>query len=429
MVKLLMIVGGVFILGVVGFLFRSPEDPGGRQAKLVVWGTVSDKVFVDAFVKYHDAIAEGTTVNYVQKDERTMHQELVEALASGKGPDIWITDEQLIQKQRNFVATPSSDILSVRTFTSSYIDAAAQAFILANSEGKQVIAAVPIWADPLVLFWNKDIFTRKSIATPPTNWTQLQRDAALLTEIRTGDAIAVSGIAMGRAKNIPEYRDILTLLLAQYGALLYDGNGDPTFGRRVEIGGNTQDPTYQAFRFYSDFGNSGLTTYSWNTQFSSPAAEFQQGRLAMMIAPSSSVTTLRQKNPHLKFDIAAVPQLEGATRSVSGTRLTAFVVNKASKYQPEAWRLLVWLSGSDGQKLILKERPLATINRSLISAFPHPEFGSLLGSSALQATHLVDLTPELTNEIFYDAVESIVDRRATVSEAIRIGEKRFGAQN
>lgn len=425
LVKLLAVVGGIMVLGVIGFLFRSPEDTAGKQVKLVVWSTAPKSVFADAFVEYKKNVAKGTSVEFVEKDPRTMRQELIEALASGKGPDIWMTDELSIQSQKNFISVPPSDLLSVRTFTSTYIDAAAQAFIINNNDGAPVVTATPLWADPLVLYWNKELFNRKSIATPPTNWTQLQKDAQALTEIRAGDVISVSGVAMGRSRNIPEFRDVLTLLLAQYGAKLYTSDGKSVFGEHRETPSGTQDPTYQAFRFYSDFGNAGLTTYSWNTQFSNPLSEFQQGRLAMMIAPSSYVETLRQKNPHLKFDIAAIPQLEGASRVITGTRLTAFVVNKTSASKPEAWKLLIWLSGTSGQKLVIKDRVVATVNRSLIGSYPHPEFGTLLNSSALQALHLVDTTPELTNQIFFDAVESIVDRRATVSEAIRIGERRF----
>ena len=217
--------------------------------------------------------------------------------------------------------------------------------------------------------------------------------------------------------------------MALYGASLYDESGKLKFGEQRVTSSGTQDPTYQSFRFYSDFGNSGLTSYSWNTQFSNPISEFQQGRLAMMIAPSSYVELLRQKNPHLKFDIAAVPQLEGSARAITASRLYGLVINKSSAHQAESWKLAVWLSGPTGQKLVLKERPVAPVNRSLIGTYNHPEFGSLLASSALQSIHLIDITPDQTREIFYDAVESIADRRATVSEAIRIASRRFVEEN
>lgn len=423
--KLLMAVGVVLILGVIGFLFRAPADTSGKKVTLTVWGTFPETLLKEAFSEYKNTIAEGTSVDYIQKDTSSMFSDLVQALAAGKGPDMWITDETQIQNERNFIAAPPADVLTVRTFTSSYIDAAAQAFVLNSKEGKQIVAASPIWADPLVLFWNKDLFNRKAIATPPKNWTELQKNAQTLTEIRSGDAISVSGVALGRARNIPEYYDILTLLMAQYGASLYDESGKLKFGEQRVTTSGTQDPTYQSFRFYSDFGNSGLTSYSWNTQFSNPISEFQQGRLAMMIAPSSYIESLRQKNPHLKFDIAAMPQLEGSTRAITTSRLYGLVINKSSSHQTESWKLAVWLSGPTGQKLVLKDRPVAPTNRSLIGSYKHPEFGSLLSSSALQSVHLLDTDPEQTKTIFYDAVESIADRRATVSEAIRIAARRF----
>ena len=423
--KLLAVVGVVLVLGVVGFIFRSPANTSGQKVTLTVWGTVPELTLREAFIKYKELAAENTLVEYVYKDPTTLSRDLIQALAAGTGPDIWMTDELRIQNERNFIASPANDIMSVRTFTSSYIDAATQAYVLKNNEDKEVVSAIPVWADPLVLYWNKTLFNRRAIATPPKNWTELQKNAQSLTEIRSGDAISVSGIAMGRAKNIPEYRDILTLLLAQYGAALYGNNGEVEFGKQRVTNSGTVDPTYGAFRYYTDFGNSGLSSYSWNTQFAMPMAEFQQGRLAMMVAPASSVESLRQKNPHLIFDIAAVPQLEGSTRAITASHIPALVVNKASTKQSESWKMLAWLASPVGQPYVLKERSVAPINRALIGTYNHPEFGSLLSASALQSVHLVDNNPDLSSQVMYDAVESITDRRATISEAVRIGTQRL----
>ena len=208
--KLLIVAGAVLVLGAIGFLFRSPADTSGKKVTLTVWGTFPETLLKESFMEYKNTVAEGTSVEYIQKDTSSMFSDLVQALAAGKGPDMWITDETQIQNDRNFIAPPPADVLTVRTFTSSYIDAATQAFVLTSKEGKQIVAASPLWADPLVLFWNKDLFNRKAIATPPKNWTELQKNSQTLTEIRSGDAINVAGIAFGRARNVPEYYEILT---------------------------------------------------------------------------------------------------------------------------------------------------------------------------------------------------------------------------
>jgi ABC-type glycerol-3-phosphate transport system substrate-binding protein len=90
-------------------------------------------------------------VTYVRKDPRTYQADLVNAMASGSGPDLYfMTDDRAISDGAKTMHIPFAS-LSQTQFQTTFLDASAP-FV-----GTDGIIAVPLIADPLVLFWNKDL--------------------------------------------------------------------------------------------------------------------------------------------------------------------------------------------------------------------------------------------------------------------------------
>lgn len=72
------------------------------QGKIVIWGTFPEgelaKVFEDA-----TAVSKDLLINYVRKPEATYEQTLLEAFASGTGPDLFILSADMIARNEGFI--------------------------------------------------------------------------------------------------------------------------------------------------------------------------------------------------------------------------------------------------------------------------------------------------------------------------------------
>ncbi len=87
-------------------------------------------------------------------------EELVAALASGQGPALVIMPHDLLVSQGDKLTPIPFSIVSERAFLDTYLDGAS---VFLSNNG---ILALPILVDPVVMYWNKDLFASAGIPTP-----------------------------------------------------------------------------------------------------------------------------------------------------------------------------------------------------------------------------------------------------------------------
>jgi ABC-type glycerol-3-phosphate transport system substrate-binding protein len=122
-----------------------------------VWGTLSDEFFQNFADKYFtENDLKNYSVDYMEKDSATFDQELVEAIASGVGPDAIVLPDDLIVRYSNKIFPIPYATLPEISFKDSYIQ---QAELYLNPSG---IMALPLAIDPLVMYWNRDIFNNRN---------------------------------------------------------------------------------------------------------------------------------------------------------------------------------------------------------------------------------------------------------------------------
>src|SRR3989344_5451754 len=167
---ILLVVFGLFVIfavlifsGIIPLFNDTPEGIGGE---VVVWGTFPASS-LSAQIEELNRNANGAwSVVYVQKREDTFDRELVEALASGIGPDAILLSQSFIVRHRDKVFPISYETLSVRKFLDTFIE---EGELYLTSEG---VLALPFSIDPLVMYWNRDIFTAAGISQIPTLWDE-----------------------------------------------------------------------------------------------------------------------------------------------------------------------------------------------------------------------------------------------------------------
>ena len=103
----------------------------------------------------------------------------------------------------------------------------------------------------------------------------------------------------------------------------------------------------QAFEFYVSLFNEGFAPDVRNTEISNTWEEFARGYFAMYITGPWNIGEFRRRLPadmQDRWATAVLPRPASAAHSVSQAGGSALVIFRRSEYQPEAWKLIEFLS-------------------------------------------------------------------------------------
>jgi len=353
-----------------------------------------------------------STIEYVEKSRETFDTEFTEALALGNGPDLVIIDQSKVWKQKNKLLPIPYSSISQKDFSAIFIE---EGELFYGAEG---IYALPLVVDPLVLYWNRDLFSKAAIALPPSFWDEIYNYAQKLTEKDNAGNIIKSAIALGESKNIPNSKDILALLMLQAGTPI---TSLASSGLRAELTNSFNlpiAPARAALDFYTQFSNPAKTFYSWNRSLRSAEASFASGDSAMYIGFASEWRNILAKNPTLNMSMAPIPQSRISNKAITFGRLSAVAVAKSSKNPPAALKTALALVSKDTALALSNVLILPPARRDLLSARPVDLAQGIFYDSAIQSRGWIDPDAEKTREIFNTMIESVTSGRARSNEAL-----------
>ncbi|MBI5138600.1 MAG: extracellular solute-binding protein [Candidatus Vogelbacteria bacterium] len=410
---LLAIFGVIAVVGTIMFSGYFSKNTNSEESILNIWGTlpgVEMRDFFDTFNKKKLV----NQIRYEEHSESTFDYDLVEALANGAGPDlIIITDDRVLRHEKKIFAIPYENVAE-RTFRDTFVD---EATIFLSTEG---ILGVPILVDPLVLFWNKDLFSNAEIASAPSSWEQVLGITSKLTVKDSRGNISKSAIALGSFNNIEHAKQILATLLIQADQLIVGRGVDGIVKILLESSRTgIQTGGEAALRFYTEFSNPSTDeAYTWNSSIRSARTAFSADNLAMYIAPFSEKDSILRENPHLNFDIALLPQREnGKVRATYG-KIYAIAALRSSRMKSSAVNASLILGQSEYAKIFSDSLRLAPARRDLLSQrIPDPDL-SIAYKSAVISKSWLDPNPLSTAQIFKNVIDSITSGTAKEGEGI-----------
>lgn len=265
------------------------------KINLEVWGFLDDSdAFATVFDNYKKVNKNIGSITYRKLSTDTYKKELIEALASGQGPDVFLVNNTWLSNFQNKIVPAPKDIFPEQKFRDSFVDVAASDF---DADGS--VWAAPLSVDSLGLYYNKDLFNMAGITSTPRNWNEFMEDVKLLTKVDSDGEITQSGAAMGTAYNINRSTDVLSMLMIQNGTMMSGEKMNATF--------NT-DSGKNALTFYTQFAKTSSPSYSWNPRMHYSIDAFSEGKTAMMFNYSWHIPTIRSKSPKLNFAVAKIPQ-------------------------------------------------------------------------------------------------------------------------
>src|SRR5579872_775865 len=232
----LLIVFSVFIvIGIVVFAL-SKGVASNQTADLTVWGFLPQSYF-DTYLQ-STALGKDKTlsITYVEKTQDNFENDFINALANGAGPDIvMISDDMLLQNENKLFVIPYANY-SERTFKDAFVQ---EGELFLGSDG---VYAVPFVIDPLVMYWNRDIFSTAGISLPPQYFDQFLTLPTQLSKTDRSGNIVQSAVALGGWTNVTNAKAILSDIMFSAGTPIVDSTGPTPRNALLDTSGEAISP-------------------------------------------------------------------------------------------------------------------------------------------------------------------------------------------
>lgn len=412
----------LLILGFLGFSGKLPLPTGSQDINygtVTLWGTVPQST-IDKLIG--DTLSKDThvSIKYTEKKSATFNNDFVEALARGDGPDLILLSQDNILKTLDKLSPIPSSVMSERDFKNTFLG---EGELFLRPQG---IVALPFTIDPLVMYWNRDIFTNALVATPPTLWTQFYDLVPKITVRAPGGGITRSLVSFGEYRNVSHAKDVVALLLLQAGTpIVTEQSGVLSPALIIPNTSTLENPVMSALRFFTEFSKPDKDAYSWNRSLPASRTMFESGDLALYFGYASEYRSIVSKNPHLNFDVTLVPQ--AGTTGQSNTKLTVAQMQgvapvKGSKNPQGAQYAALLLTGKDSITALAGFSDLPPVRRDLIGTRPGSAAQSVFYDSALVARSWYDPSPEDTDAIFASMFDDVSSGRTLLSEALVVAQ-------
>lgn len=419
--KLLIIAGVLIVLVLVLVVFLILG--GGSQTKeanLEFWGVFDDATAYRDVIRDFQRLNPEIKVTYRKISIENYESEVVNALAQGTGPDIWLIHNTWLPKHKAklFPLPQNNKDLNykIADFQNDFVDVA-----LDDLTDNGEIYALPIYVDTLGLFYNRDLLNSNGVALPPSTWDEFNEAVKAITRVGEFGEVLVSGAAMGTAGNINRAVDIVYALMIQSGVEMTDQDRTSATFARPQAG---QPVGETALQYYTDFSNSNKEVYSWNNDTHYSIDAFYEGSTAMMLNYSHHIQTILSKAPRLNFGTAPLPQISGSNVDLSFASYWVPAVTLGSEAPEAAWKFLTYLSSKEGAGVYLAQIQRPAARRDLVDVQrDDPNLGPF-ALQALSARSWHQIDPGSIEKIFIEMIEDVNFGRSSTREALQNAEDR-----
>lgn len=439
----------------------------GYLVNLEVWGIFDDSTVYSEIINQYKMINPYVgEIKYRKFSQDTYAQELLDALASGQGPDIFLINNSWLPSYVNKLEPAPTPLVSEQDVKNNFPDVVLTDFV-ENSK----VYAVPLSVDSMALYYNKDMFNAAGITTPPRTWLEFNSAVKKLTVIDSVGNIRQAGAAIGTASNVNRATDLLSLLMLQNGVEMPTKKGMlAKFDEGVIApDGNVTQAGEMALGYYTQFSKLSTTSniqnplYTWNARQHNSIDAFAEGSVAMLFNYSWQNDGIRSKNSKLNYGISLVPQIDpakpvsvanywgfGVARNkvnpaaAVGTQSSAPVSNEVRTH--EAWQFLRFLTLKNAGMITLynantknkKDFPInfdpaidylkrtqqPAARRDLIEMQKADSKLGPFAQSNLVARHWYQADPANVDLIFNDVIDSVARGDVSLHDGLVLAKNR-----
>lgn len=404
----------LIVVGVGVFSLFGGVGGGTDVGKVVIWGTVDQGVMDKVLGSVAEKDKTLKEVVYVAKNPATYQGEIINAIAAGQGPDLILLSQSTVGTLQDKISLIPYSAVSQSQFVSSYIDEG-QLFLT-----PQGILALPFSIDPMVMYWNRDIFTSAGEAQAPLYWNDFIALAPKLTTLQAGGTIRRSAIAIGTWDNVTNAKAVLSALMMQTGDGITTRTSSGALAATLGVKPDTASvaPASEALRFYTDFANPSKTTYSWNRSLPASQNAFASGDAAVYFGFASEYRAISERNPNLRFGVATMPQLMGASAKITSGDIQGLAIARGAANSSGALVVAQKLTAAEASAAAAQGLSLPPVRRDVQLDTSASAVAATFVQSALISRGWADPNSAATDSIFKSMVESVSSGRSTPEQAV-----------
>lgn len=400
---------GIFVFA--GFIdLENNVANSGPTGTVTLWGTVPSNLvnpLIDEFNKNNTY-----TVKYVRKVAQNFDEELLEAMALGKGPDLFLLPDNLTFKYKNKIYPIPYTNYPLINFKNNFATAGE---VFLDNKG---ILALPISIDPMVMYYNRTILDSNNVVYPPVYWDELHDFANIFTKKDGEEQIVQSAFALGQFNNVSYAKDILSTLFMQTGSpIVSEQNGL----LRADLDNSQNDKnvnTVSSLDFYTSFSNPVKPNYSWNKSLPLSIDAFSKEDLVFYFGFASNLKTLLDKNPNQDFQVATIPQLRNTNNKLTSARVTGLAISAFSKNLPASVAAATGLAGGDFARDYSNSQLIPPARRDLLAVVRQDSYFPVFYASSLFARSWLDPSASDSSNIFRAMVEEVLSNAKKPDTAI-----------
>jgi ABC-type glycerol-3-phosphate transport system substrate-binding protein len=381
---LVVVFGGLFFVALILLkTYEAEPDPNvALIGELSIWGTLPEEHITNLLnqIKTEDEAYERVTYKYISPDN--FDSEFVTALADQQAPDLLLIPHESLVEHRGRLQALSYEAFPLRTIRDTYVEGAE---IFALSDG---VYGLPLMVDPLVQYWNRDIFSSNGILGAPKTWEDMVANVVPTLTIKDFNRnVNRASVALGEYSNVKNAFGILSLLLVQGGSSLVKETSPTLYSVELnyQVGGGNNGPFDSAVAFYSNFSNINNSLYTWNRSLREDKDMFLSEDLALYFGLASEGKDIEVKNPNLSFDVAEVPQGATATNRRTYGVFYAFSIPKAAKNKNASLVVMQKLADVTNAKTLADRYGMAPVHRASLAAGSSDVYGRVAYTSAVVA--------------------------------------------
>lgn len=410
------VIAGVvlFIVVIIGLIFTG-IIPGLRSADttqltgtITVWGVYDDPQKInETLIADFKAKNPKVEVKYQSFDPATYENDILDALASGFGPDVLMIHNTWLLKHASKLFPLTAVQYPVGNYEALFPTVAVQDFTMNGDT-----YAMPLYIDTLATLYNKNLFDNSAITTAPTTWDTLTTLVPRLNRINAGGQIELSAVALGSAGNVANSADILQLMMLQDGVQMV--TEDLTQARYDNNAG------IDALKFYTSFANPGSPNYTWNRNLQPSLDSFAQESAVMTFAYAYQMGQVKEKNPFLSFGVAPIPQKAGSNLAVNYASYWGLAVTKTSRNPNLAWNFIFESASNPANAkhyADVMNRPPAL--RTLIAEKLADPVMGVFAKQALTARSWRQIDPNFVTKSLNNVIESVITGQLAPDKALR----------
>lgn len=415
------IVGAIALIAAIFIFGLKPSlDPNANQKiELVIWGFESEAAFKKITESYSQ-INPNANIIYSQFNKTNYEKTLLNALASGQGPDIFIIKNNWLLKHYDKISPASQNQISLNNLRKLFPQVVEQDFVV-NSETGSDIYALPLYIDTLAMIYNKDSFDAKGIAVLPQTWAEFQQIISRLNEIDLLGRLNKTAAAIGGSeKSVNRAGDLLNLIMLQFSSKIANDNGQADFSK---------DAGLKGFNFYLQFANPQSQYYTWNDNLQNSIDSFSQKNTAAIFNYSSAIAVIKTKNPFLNIGISPMLQFD-KNNPINYASYSGLAVSRqiAQSKAEGAWNFISYAltnAQTMEQYAIISGQPPAL--RELISQYNNNPNLEVFSKQALTARSWPQLNGPATAEIFSKTIESALTGKLSPQKALEQAESEINS--